>query len=358
MITAVTIENFKGFKKLQLPDLSRITLLGGSNNVGKSSVLEALFLFHIKTQPEAFIGHLILRGITISSLEPDIALAPAFRDYHLKWPIIISCTENEATDIMTIEFNPSYIPKSIDLQIPEMNEQGTPPGIFQKPSYSVDITYQIGKKLEQCHVLVRANRIEVQPEANYTNTERKAAIIIGAKEEAKLNDLAAKFGQLDVVGKQDIVLDFLRILEPRLKNLSSVTLGTVPFIHGDIGIGRKIPIAFMGEGMNRLLFTVLTLATNEGSLLLIDEFENGLHYSVMAKVWESISKAARDFNCQIITTTHSYECLQAAYEGIAKAGLENEFRYIRLDRTPQDIVAKTYSHAVFGAALERGWEVR
>lgn len=360
MITAVTIENFKGFKKLQLPELSRITLLGGSNNVGKSSVLEALFLFHIKAQPEILFNHLILRGVSAASFEADTVLAPAFRDYRLDQRIAITCSEDEHQETMMIAFNPSFTPEVIEVPIVKPEEVSPSARTAQKPlpAYSVDISYQSGDKLEQCHLMVRANSLEVSREENYSATKQQPVFFSGARSLMNPNELATRFGQLDVVGKQDIVVKFLRILEPRLKNLSSITMGAFSFVHGDIGIGRKIPVAFMGEGMDRLLSTVLTIATMKDGLLLIDEFENGLHYSVMAKVWESISKAARDFNCQIVTTTHSYECLQAAYEGIAKAGLEDEFRYIRLDRTSQDIVAKTYSHAVLGAALERGWEVR
>lgn len=58
MITSATIENFKCFKRLDLPDLSRITLLGGRNNVGKTAVLEALAIFYRRVGPRMFYRHL------------------------------------------------------------------------------------------------------------------------------------------------------------------------------------------------------------------------------------------------------------------------------------------------------------
>lgn len=360
MITAVTIENFKGFKKLHLPELSRITLLGGSNNVGKTSVLEALLLFHIKVQPEFLFNHLAMRGVSAASLEPGIVLAPAFKNYRLDQSIAITCSEDGHQEKMVIAFNPSYAPKIFEVPRADAEDASPSARTAQRPppAYAVDISYQSKGKPEQCHLIVRANNVEVLREENYSATKQQPVTFAGTNSLTNPNELATRFGQLDVVGKQGIIIEFLRILEPRLESLSSIAMGTFSFVHGDIGIGRKIPVAFMGEGMNRLLSTVLTIATMQDGLLLLDEFENGLHYSVMPKIWENISKAARDFNCQIVTTTHSYECLQAAYEGIAKAGLKDEFRYIRLDRTAEDIVAKTYSHAVLGAALERGWEVR
>ncbi|HMK97718.1 MAG TPA: AAA family ATPase, partial [Acidimicrobiales bacterium] len=43
MYTRVTIHNFRGLRHLDLQDLRRINLLTGPNNIGKTSVLEALF---------------------------------------------------------------------------------------------------------------------------------------------------------------------------------------------------------------------------------------------------------------------------------------------------------------------------
>src|SRR5205807_7489873 len=98
-----------------------------------------------------------------------------------------------------------------------------------------------------------------------------------------------------------------------------IAVGEKLLIHGDIGIGRKIPLAHMGEGMGRLLSIVLAIAVNKDGLILIDEFEHGIHHSGMTKIWEGVSKMAQEYNCQIIATTHSYECLQAAFEGTANA---------------------------------------
>ena len=67
---------------------------------------------------------------------------------------------------------------------------------------------------------------------------------------------------------------------------------------------------------------------------------------------------AQEFNCQIIATTHSYECLRAAYEGIAGANMSDELRYVRLDRSDGDIAATTYTHHELGTATDLGWEVR
>ena len=55
MISKLSLKGFKGFEQLDIPSLSRITLLGGRNNVGKTSILEALFMFHDRLNPQMIL---------------------------------------------------------------------------------------------------------------------------------------------------------------------------------------------------------------------------------------------------------------------------------------------------------------
>ena len=187
---------------------------------------------------------------------------------------------------------------------------------------------------------------------------RNGAIYLGLPVNTNTDD-ALRFAQLDIENRVSKVIDFLQVLEPKLVGLSSVT-GTqqISMMYADIGMSRKIPMAFLGGGMSRLLSIILAIATVKNGIVLIDEVDAGIHYSHIPKIWEGISRAAHEFDCQIFATTHSYECLQAAYNGIAQADMAREFRFIRLERDKKDIIAKTYTHDLLGTALSRGWEVR
>lgn len=170
---------------------------------------------------------------------------------------------------------------------------------------------------------------------------------------------AIRFGQLDIVGKQQEVIDFLReTVEPRLQGLSTIAVGDQTLIHAQLeGLPRKILVAYMGDGMARLISIILVLTTTANGCVFIDEVENGIHYSAMPEVWLGIIKAAKQFNCQIFATTHSYECLQAAVQGLPE-DLHDQFSYVRLERSGDEIAGKSYSYEVLRAALERDWEVR
>ena len=73
MIEAVTLENFRLFRHIHLDGLAPITLVGGQNNIGKTSLLEALFLFHDRLNPE-----MVLR------LHGWLAAAPLHDELHAR----------------------------------------------------------------------------------------------------------------------------------------------------------------------------------------------------------------------------------------------------------------------------------
>lgn len=358
MITKLNITGFKGFAQLKLPKLSRITLLGGRNNVGKTSILEALFMFHDRLNPQMILRQFAWRGVGAIAFDPDSMWAPVFYNYDIHKKIVISAVVDGNEEKMTIAFNPHYTPPSIQAN---SIKPGTKPMQIRtdqkpEPSFALDIVYDSKEmKNQTVHLLMGLDGLGLHVEK--VSIKQRRASFLGARVPINPSEDAQKFGQLDVLGKQEKIVDFLRIIEPDLKSLSSVAMGDISLIHGDIGLSRKIPVAYMGDGVARLLSIILAIATAQNGMVFIDECENGIHYSAMAKVWEAIAKAAREFDCQIIGTTHSYECLEAAYRGMT-GDLASDFSYVRLDRAGKGTTAKSFDHELLKVAIETNMEVR
>ena len=129
-------------------------------------------------------------------------------------------------------------------------------------------------------------------------------------------------------------------------------------IYGDIDIGHLVPLQMMGEGMMRLAAIALTIANTENGTVLIDEIENGLHHSVLVKVWKAIINVAKKSNVQIFATTHSWECIQAAHEAFITEN-SYDFRYHRLGRVGGTIKTATYGRETIEASVNLyGFEMR
>ncbi|MCI0403307.1 MAG: ATP-binding protein, partial [Acidobacteria bacterium] len=167
----------------------------------------------------------------------------------------------------------------------------------------------------------------------------------------------AFFGELEGSKRQEEILPALQILEPQLSRLSLVPLSGQSVIHGDVGLPRLVPVPFLGEGLRRLLSFTMAIVKASGGVVLIDEIENGLHYSVMKDVWQAIAKAARDADVQVFATTHSWECIRAAHHAF-KASDTYDFRYHRLDRRGDEILVRTFSEKMLDAVEQSDLEVR
>jgi AAA15 family ATPase/GTPase len=149
----------------------------------------------------------------------------------------------------------------------------------------------------------------------------------------------------------------LQVVEPRLKKLAVLVTGSGPLIHGDIGLGRMIPIPIMGEGIGRFLTILLAIASSKGGVVLVDEIETGLHYSAMSSVWKAVANAAREYDVQIMATTHNWECIRAAHEAFS-SGNKYDLTYHRLDRRTDTIECLTYDREMVEEALAAGVEFR
>ncbi len=84
MITQLNIKNFKIFKELHLEKLSRFTLLSGYNNVGKSTILEAIFMLFDLNNPQLFQNTYTWRGAPFTDWNPESLWGPTFNNYDLK----------------------------------------------------------------------------------------------------------------------------------------------------------------------------------------------------------------------------------------------------------------------------------
>ena len=113
----------------------------------------------------------------------------------------------------------------------------------------------------------------------------------------------------------------------------------------------------MGDGIWRLLGLALALVRSENGILLVDEIDTGLHYTVMEDMWKLVNETARRLNVQVFATTHSRDC----YESLAAISRDtvstgSEITIQRIERGKTRSVAYTEQEIV--AASERHLEVR
>ena len=118
-----------------------------------------------------------------------------------------------------------------------------------------------------------------------------------------------------------------------------------------------VPLKSLGDGATRLFGVALALANSQDGFLVVDEVENGIHYSVQRDFWNMVIKTAHENRVQVFATTHSWDCVKG-FAQAATALDEVEGTLIRLERDDNQIQAIEYSEDELEVAAEQHIEVR
>lgn len=358
MIQSVSFQNFRGFKHLELPDLAQITLLSGKNNAGKSTVLEGIFMLVDRNDRECFTKICNFRGL-LAIPNFDILWKPLFYQLNVDEPFQISARLEHDTALTYYREN-SYSPLPYDLK-------GMTPDVMSRFMSSAQNGHTLGYHLTQKeisytetgHFIVAPDGIFLNVDTSLPNNQMVPMPLTQIINSAikTFQSPVELFGKLELDGRKNEVLQILKKMDPALSDITAITVSGQTQIYGNMG-GKLLPMRLAGDGMNSLLFIMLSIMENPNAIILIDEIENGFHYSMYPIIWEAIANTAQKSNCQVIATTHSYECVAGAVEGIEKADMKDNFCFFRLAQEKNGRCAYRFSSDAVRTALDAEMEVR
>jgi AAA15 family ATPase/GTPase len=383
MYKSFEAENFKCFHNFKITDLKRINLIAGKNNVGKTALLEAFFIHAGAYNPELVLRVNVFRGIETVKLEfgwwTETPWASIFRDFNINGTMEL-IGEIEETGLRVVKLKVIHKPNELErydlskqrekmnfskrdrrhqqnLYYSSVTQDKERPGrtpLSSEVAQILELEYKEGRKHGKWYMISDAKGLRTEPIAPSPPFQ---VIFLPSKHRVGLLEDAERFGKLEISYKQDILLEALRVVEPRLKRLSMAVVGGNPMIHGDIGVDRLMPLPLMGDGMVRLASLILAIGNAQNGIVLVDEIENGFHYSILPKVWSAIGEAAQKFETQVFATTHSLECIKAAHKAFTESSFY-DFRLHRLERINEKINEVTYDQEDLTAAIETDFEVR
>ena len=344
MLKSLVIKNFRSLEDFQVKKLGRVNLIVGKNNSGKSSVLEALRIYAGNANQELLVS--IAREHDEKHYLDDEEL-DAFND-NLPFEafftgrkfsscnrcIVIGEIENTASHL---EIEPGYIVEEEVTVIGEAKE--TTKRIRRVPVQKHD--FLDGYERVGDALLVRKDsRLYV---IDFEKLSNRAPLFSSNKEEKKIlcSLIPTQFISMDELGKEwdaialtegeKIVTEALRIIMPEIDGLTFVVTNVSNRFRTSnrehrlakvkiSSLSHPVPLGSLGDGMLRILQLVLKIFAARGGFLLIDEFENGLHYSVQDKVWRLLFELSIKLDIQIFATTHSWDCI----ESFAKVAVDNQ----------------------------------
>jgi hypothetical protein len=332
MLKNLKIQHFKRFRELNFSEFKRVNLFAGKNNTGKTAVLEALLLL-LKSDQPGLLPQTFRNSANIGDIYENF-WKWQFLDRNLSSPAMISTQAEE------------YSEYSVALTCGRRPSQGAYVG------GSFQVRFDLGHDF---FVSVRANRLDrtVTPNPKLSLD----AVALPAKPTHPEKDAVDYDRVILKAGGEERLEALLREIEPRLKSVRSIRPFGAALLYVDLGLPEKIPAVHLGQGFLRLLSIYSELIAGNKQILLIDEVENGLHYSILKDIWRGLLNLAEKENVQIFATTHSYECIRAAHQAFAET-LDYNFALHRLDEVKGEIVATTYDKETLETSLASHFEVR
>ena len=351
--STISISNYRCFKEFTINSLERINLIGGKNNIGKSTLLEALFLLLGATN----VG-LILNINAFRGMENFQGEANSIRD--VLWKHLFHNLDDQAAITIKSDLG---IGKSISVVLKQVPETSTllsttkspQSGNFDVPSHSLQLQYMnVTGKSYKVNLHVTNKGISIPPPSL---EPLLPGIFVASRRHFSLQEIAIRYGPLEERGISSELVTALKCIEPRLNRISIIVSASGPMLYGDIGLGQMVPFSVMGDGLGNMASILLAISSTPGGIVLVDEIENGLHYSTLSDVWKAIAETARRYDTQVFATTHSFECIEAANNAFKDNG-QFDFRYHRLQKVNDTIEAVTFDESSLDTVIERGWEIR
>ncbi len=323
----IEIKNFRGIDHLKIDDFSRVNIFLGQNSSGKSSVLECLLLLMGMSNPDL---PQTINSIRSRSYSGFMDLFYLFHNYDWKEVPRIAAEMNDGSK-RDIELNMAYV---FDEKSQSDSQNGHIPTSETKTflnTLKLFFNVESGQQKESYVSSITVNQQGLISDKKLAEgyLEKNSAAFLSS-------DLAAGNTANDLVElakrkRKDIVTEQLKNFDSRITSLE--ILNNIVYI-GLEGIDQLLAVNMMGDGLRRYLNIVAASANPLNNILLIDEIENGLHYSAYKKLWEAIFALAVSTNKQVFVTTHSKETLYHLSEMLEEhAEYRNELSLYTLEQT-------------------------
>lgn len=322
------VNGFKKFDNLKLEDLGQFNLIIGDNNVGKTSLLEAL------------------------------------------------CVNGNAKNFIFTLSNINFFTKRISnlkhsfINLYFSNKQTTHPKNFQITTFvesDLQQNFMLSSKNENDFSVKQFNQVDFfkygisnQDFQDYGFSTKIPYISMGSFYDHELTEQYSKNIQL-FIDKKERLIDSLKYLIPKIKNIevNNSYSSTPILLIAEEGKNQLSPLATFGDGALKLFRIALSLFSNNNySRLMIDEIDTGIHHSHLKDFTKALMQVAKEEKKQIFATTHSKECIENFTKALEETGMQDEGRIIRLAETKNGIKAFTMRFVEFENSLMAESEIR
>lgn len=367
------IKNFRGIRHLSIRQLGRVTLLAGLNGAGKTTILEAIRVYANRGHQDVFDELLRSRGEFVNARDENQELI-SIPDYTTLF------FGRPSTPDRRISIGPGSGQDHLHIEVLKLNDlRPFQQELFDNIANGIDLRVLRVMYRNKETILPWLPSISDLPgsRSDFRAIRTLRRMRLGKQElPSPFNCESLGPGPPDDLSLarlwDNVVLTEYEALALQALGLTGEHINRVAVVGEDYarfhGTSRRIvvkvrdhrrrvPLRSLGDGIVRLFAAGLALAGSRDGFLIIDEVENGIHYSLEKAFWSMVLKAAQEFNVQVLATTHSFDCVK----GFALAAIANRDvrgALIRLDRKNGVTSAVEYNEEELEVVSEQNIEVR
>ncbi len=364
LLPSLEVKNFRAFRHLTIEKLGRVNLITGKNNVGKTSLLEALWLYAERGSPAVIRKLINIRDVPVD----EHALMDALRSLLNEGPNL----EQEVPPVVIA--SPQRPDDHFAIHIEELAQIDNEDGPFvlagapqygnpAREAFEIDWhAYIQNGKRQSSPLRLESILLTNYPfilRSTYRGGPRSHFVSTNGLDKQQIGTLWDGIALTDL---QNDVLVALQIVQVDVIGVNLIGDKDAP--NGRVPVVRRtkslhpLPLRSLGEGMNRLFGVILAMVNARDGFLLLDEVENGLHYSILPDVWRLIFQTARRLNVQVFATTHSWDCIEAFQQAAAEDDDPGSGVLVRLDNRDGNVSATVFDERRLAIVTRDGIEVR
>ena len=370
-VNKIEIRGFRGLSKFELDGLGAFNVLLGANDVGKTSVLEAIFLLSGFANMELPVRVQFRRNLRVNDFD-DLALL--FHKLDLDVPIKLTAHSSGSVEHRELKISVSYEETEMDIGTQDTadSDNGSVQSIrvAGRPNDQSSVVFT-GPRVLRYDAIVKPRQEE---SSSFSGTiqvmDEKNIKLSASKNPANEQTIPSRYVAAtaeydgDIIGKVVIqkkverLVKFLQVINPRITDI--VVIRDVAY--ADVGLNKMIPLNMFGSGMMRAATILSPCILERDQILLIDELENGLHHAAMLPLLKTLLTLSHDQGIQVFVTTHNIGVL----ESLLQALREEKFSEHRtttncytLQRDKDGLVRPyRYEYAQFEHGIQHGIEIR